>query len=121
MTTVTFTFHSDPSHAWLQVETSMIRSLAVMGISEYSYIDGAAHLIAFLEEDQDAAVFMDAYQKANPRHEIKFKENHMDTDHWIRSLPRYNEQAIVLRDMINNPLSAYNVRAIVRNKGANAS
>jgi hypothetical protein len=118
MTVVTFTFHTDPGHGWLQVETSMVRSLALMGISEYSYIDGSAHLIAFLEEDCDAGLFLDAYQKKHPRHEIKFKEKHLDQDHWIRKLPRYNEQAIVLRDMVNNPLSAYNVAAFVRDKGA---
>ena len=116
-TCITFTFHSDSGHGWLQVETSLIRSLAVMGISTCSYIDGAAHLIAFLEEDCDAATFINAYQDANPRVEIKFREKHIDGDHWIRSLPYYDETAIVLRDIINNPLSAYNVTSIVKDKG----
>jgi hypothetical protein len=111
VTAVVFTFHTDPGHGWLQVETSMIRSLALMGISTCSYIDGAAHLIAFLEEDCDANLFLEAYRAKHPRHEIQFNEKHIDQDHWIRSLPRYNETAVVLRDMINNPLSKYNGRA----------
>ena len=41
----------------------------------------------------------------------------MDGDHWIRSLPYYDETAIVLRDVINNPLSAYNLTSIVKDKG----
>ena len=57
-TCITFTFHSDPGHAWLQVETSLIKSLNVTGISSCSYVDGAANLIAFLEEDCDAALFI---------------------------------------------------------------
>lgn len=108
MTTVTFTFHTDPGHGWLQVETSMIRALALTGISTCSYIDGAAHLIAFLEEDCDAALFMNAYQAKHPSHEIRYKESHLNQDHWIRSLPRYDEITIILHDLINNPKSAYN-------------
>jgi hypothetical protein len=90
-TCITFTWHTDPGHGWLQVETSLIKSLGVTGISTFSYVDGSANLIAFLEEDCDAALFINAYQELNPRVEVRFKERNLNQDHWIRQLPHYQE------------------------------
>jgi len=87
----TFIFHNDPGHAWLQVETSMIKALNVTGISSFSYIDGAAGLIAFLEEDCDAGLFLNAYKEKWPDTEIKFDEVYLNVDHWIRELPSFQE------------------------------
>lgn len=111
-TSITFTWHSDPGHGWLQVETSIIKSIALLGISTCSYIDGAANLIAFLEEDCDAPLFLNAYQEAHPRTEIKFREKYVDQSHWIRGLPCYDEQEIVLQDVISNPRSLYSLAAM---------
>ena len=104
-TCITFTFHTDPGHGWLQVETSLIQSLGVTGISSCSYIDGSANLIAFLEEDCDAALFINAYQEKNPRVEVRFREVNLNQEHWIRNLPSYDESKL------NRPVVFGEVRA----------
>ena len=51
-------FHADAGHAWLEVtHQELIDSGVAPFISMCSYVD-AAH--AYLEEDQDAAIFLDA-------------------------------------------------------------
>jgi hypothetical protein len=50
---MTYTFYSDPGHAWLRVPLSEIT--AEMGISAYSYRDNK---YAYLEEDCDAYKFI---------------------------------------------------------------
>lgn len=53
-----FRFVSDPAHGWLEVPLQLIHVLGVGDqISQYSYRKG---LLAYLEEDCDAGVFIRA-------------------------------------------------------------
>ena len=64
------TFVSDPGHGWLAVPLTDIAALVVeTKISPYSFIDGR---FAYLEEDEDYAVYMDALAaRGLPRPEIR--------------------------------------------------
>ena len=81
----TFTFHTDPGHAWLEVSVAELTriGLAPSDFSAYSY----QHLDkVYLEEDCDAAVFVRTYeQHVGP---FVFTESHLSYDHWIRRLRR---------------------------------
>jgi len=56
--TNTYTYYEDPGHAWLAVPISTLEKLGIDGcISSCSYVHGA---IAYLEEDLDAGIFIDA-------------------------------------------------------------
>ena len=60
-------FHADAGHAWLKVtHKELIDSGVAPFISGYSYMD-ATH--TYLEEDQDAAIFLDAIGK--PAKEVR--------------------------------------------------
>lgn len=53
-----YTWHSNPGHAWLAVPLAEIRALGIGDkISGYSYRSGS---MAYLEEDCDAGVFIEA-------------------------------------------------------------
>ena len=68
-------FHSDPGHAWLAVKRSELIALNILGqISSCSYQKGDT---VYLEEDCDAAVFIDAKTKRGEPIPIKesFQEN----------------------------------------------
>jgi len=83
-------FIADPGHGWLQVEVAHLRRLGIAeAISAYSYLssDGCT---AYLEEDCDAACFLEACRKAGIRFEI-FEQagNSGDRDSFIRQLPSY--------------------------------
>ena len=64
------TFVSDPGHGWLEVPLTDIAALGVeTKISACSFIDGR---FAYLEEDEDYAVYMDALaMRGLPRPEIR--------------------------------------------------
>lgn len=87
---IVFKFHNDPGHAWLEVKIAMIKQLKVSGISSCSYIDRTG-VVAFLEEDCDAGLFIDAFKLAHPTTGIAFNERYSNHFHWIRQLPRYME------------------------------
>lgn len=75
---------SDPGHAWLRVKKADVVTLGVHGlISQYSYHSGA---FAFLEEDQDAGVFLDAAQEAG--YIVNIQEDASDKDSRVRSMSR---------------------------------
>lgn len=51
---------SDPGHAWLEVPVAEIKDLGIAGnISGCSYVRGS---MAYLEEDCDLGVFVDAWE-----------------------------------------------------------
>lgn len=80
----TFTFHSDPGHAWLEVN---IADAAQVGLtpadfSEYSYRSG--HRL-FLEEDLDAGVFIKAWKAAGNAITI-VEDNEPSEDSFVRLL-----------------------------------
>ena len=57
------TFHYDAGHAWLEVNTSELARLGIADqISGYSYKRGGK---AYLEEDWDAGLFIEALTKTD--------------------------------------------------------
>lgn len=81
-----FTFHTDPGHGWLEVPMSTIFALGIQNkISSYSYRRGDT---AYLEEDCDASLFLEAWKQAG--HEFKLVEkNEPRGRSFIRGLPSY--------------------------------
>ncbi len=58
MKTITVRWHSDAGHGWLEVPIKELKGLGVLGsISHFSYVKGRS---AYLEEDQDATIFIRA-------------------------------------------------------------
>lgn len=81
MSTQTFIFHSDPSHAWLEVPLELMRTLGISDtISSYSYVDEHN---AYLEEDCDAPKFMRRMRELNK--DFIVEERHIDREHYIRN------------------------------------
>lgn len=61
--TLSFTFHSDPGHGWLEVPRALLAHLGILkNISRYSYENGSN---VYLEEDCDAPRFVEAFIKKN--------------------------------------------------------
>jgi len=53
-----YTFYQDPGHGWIDVSAEEVKRLGIAGqVSRYSYAHGDR---VYLEEDCDAALFMDA-------------------------------------------------------------
>jgi len=80
-----FTFHTDPSHGWLEVPVVDLIAIgfAPSDFSAYSYRQGD---VVYLEEDCDAPVFIHTYEvKVGP---LSVVEVSSQKTHWIRSLPR---------------------------------
>ena len=73
----TYTFHSDPSHGWLEVQKKELEELNIFNkVSEYSYINGD---LVYLEEDCDANIFINAFKSkfgVNPKIYEPIKDNY---------------------------------------------
>lgn len=70
-----YIFHTDPGHGWLAVKKSELIYLDVLEkISPYSYMNGDT---VYLEEDMDAAIFMQAYQQKFSK-ELKYKSSYLE-------------------------------------------
>lgn len=83
----TFAFISDPGHGWLEVPRQLLHDFGIeYDISRFSYVRGRT---AYLEEDQDAGVFIEAFKVEKPDVELKFKEIHINVDSEIRNLRSY--------------------------------
>ena len=81
-----YTFHADPGHGWLAVPCVELTALRIAGrISAYSYM---CQGIAYLEEDCDAAVFVEAYKQANGC-EPAISYTHTNSDSRIRRYARF--------------------------------
>lgn len=80
-----FTFFSDPGHAWLCVPKAFLPlvGLTVESFSEYSYRDGN-HV--YLEEEVDAAKFLGMYKKKYGGFP-ELPERHTDDECFVRHLP----------------------------------
>jgi hypothetical protein len=78
------TFIADPAHGWLRVPLVDIAALGLeTTISSYSFIDGH---YAYLEEDSDCAVYLEAlheYTQAEPTIQEEYRE------HFSRNRPRF--------------------------------
>ena len=56
-----FYWYSDPGHGWLKVDLKILNLMAIAHkISHFSYVRGN---YAYLEEDVDAGIFINAYEK----------------------------------------------------------
>jgi hypothetical protein len=63
----TFTLYSDPAHGWVKVSKTLLKTLGIdEKISNFSYQRGE---FAYLEEDCDASLLVDALEKrgVNPK------------------------------------------------------
>jgi len=87
-----YKFYTDPGHGWLAVKVTELMELNVITkISQYSYLKGAT---AYLEEDCDAALFLEAYQEKY-KSALRYHTKYIDKNSPIRSYERYNcDQAI---------------------------
>lgn len=85
-----FTFHTDPAHGWLEVNTKDLvdLDLKLSDFSAFSYANGGKF---YLEEDRDAGVFMDKYSAKHGPNDLSFMERHIDGEHEIRSYPSIGE------------------------------
>lgn len=80
-----YTFFEDPAHGWLRVPLAELHELGIADkISRYSYIGNE---FAFLEEDCDAGLFMEASEKLGRT--IQVKTAYVDSRSSIRDLERY--------------------------------
>lgn len=79
--------YCDPGHGWVAVKVKLLRELQILAnISSYSYLRGQT---AYLEEDCDAQVFVNAYREKYgdiPPLTVK----HQDKSSTIRSYDRYD-------------------------------
>ena len=81
----TVTVYSDPSHAWAKIKKSVLTNLGIADkVSSYSYQRGD---YAFLEEDYDLSLLMQAFEKHGTS--LRFIEKHTDKDSRIRNYERY--------------------------------
>ena len=72
---MTFTFHSDAGHGWVEVPMAVLKELEIADkITSYSYLRDKT---AYLEEDCDAGTFLKAYAAkhgATPKIETQWSE-----------------------------------------------
>lgn len=84
--TRTFQAYSDPAHAWVKVNKSLLKKYKIDKlISRSSYVNGD---YCFLEEDSDLSIFVNAL-KENNIHPI-FKTRHTNKYSKIRSYNSYS-------------------------------
>jgi hypothetical protein len=80
------TFHTDPGHGWVECPISLINELNIKNkISPYSYRRGDK---AFLEEDCDAGLLIDALKAKGETVEIAEK-NEPRNESFVRNLPSF--------------------------------
>lgn len=85
MKTQTVTYHQDPGHGWLEVDRAQLVELDIADqISRYSYVRGP---VAFLEEDCDASLFVQACNAKGIT--VHCTPKHTNGDSFIRRLPRF--------------------------------
>ena len=85
----TFHFYADPGHAWMKVTRKELEELGIAGqVSHYSYVRGD---FVYLEEDEDAAIFLDACKARFPgfAEKLRFKESYSNSSSRIRNYAGY--------------------------------
>ena len=81
----------DSGHAWLKVDLADLFRSGVAGkISHYSYVL-ASKGVAYLEEDCDAGIYLEAIGWTKEDSKEPSKENYTDGDSWVRDLPRFKD------------------------------
>ena len=82
-------WHSDPGHAWLQVPYQLLVDAGVRNaITQYSRVDKSTPWMAYLEEDFDARVFLQACEEQCIDIKIIGTTTYNEQCH-IRDLPPY--------------------------------
>jgi len=111
-----FTFYADPGHGWLKVPRHYLTALNIEHkISSCSYQLGTN---VYLEEDCDAARFIDAFI-ADQGHKPKYVSKHTNNESKIRSYPDYNPNSLPLESSDiypGMPVIIYGIRYIVNRK-----
>lgn len=88
--TKTYDFYNDPGHGWCKVPIAELYALEISDkISRCSY---ERRQYAYLEEDCDLAVFMEAMLEKK-RTKVKFREHYADRGSRIRSYNPYQSRA----------------------------
>ena len=84
-----FIWHTDPSHAWLEVTRKHLKVLGIENkVSEYSYQFGDR---SYLEEDCDAPLFFNAADSAGfTVNSLTIPEIHTDGESEVRSYESYS-------------------------------
>ena len=90
-------WYTDPGHGWLRVETLELHVLGVAGdISGYSYLHPSGKY-AYLEEDCDATVFIEAYGRERYEKEgIPLTDQYSERSR-IRDYPSYYAEYVQQR------------------------
>lgn len=89
-------FVSDPSHGWLKVDMEEIKRLEIYHvISTFSYQRNG---VAYLEEDRDMSIFMEA--KKAKGETVKIKEFNRNGRSRIRNYPMFGGERLVQRTNI---------------------
>ena len=85
MKSIKRTFYSDPFHSWLCVGYAELEELGIQDkISSWSYRN---YDLAYLEEDSDVTVYIDAVNKLG--YTVEFVEKYIDQESPIRSYDPY--------------------------------
>ena len=84
-----YLFTSDASHGWIKVPREELKGLGIEDkITGFSY-QSSDGKFAYLEEDMDATIFVDAFKKRfNKEPEFKSKSVNYSS---IRNLPSYKK------------------------------
>src|SRR5690606_15560261 len=86
-TNVFLRYTSDPAHGWLAVPVALLVELQVeRSLSTYSYLNDQ-RTVAYLEEDRDMGVFMNAARDKGL--EVKISERHVERTS-IRNMHHYH-------------------------------
>ena len=81
-----FVFFSDPCHGWIRVKKTLLEALGIAErITPYSYENGE---YAYLEEDCDATLFCDTWEKVNDQ-KIQFETSVCNGSSRIRRFASY--------------------------------
>ncbi len=89
----TYKFHEDPGHGWLQVEKKELQRLKIADkVTPCSYQRG---VWAYLEEDCDAALFLNAKKAAGEP--VELDEIVYNDDAPCRSYDGYSDEAYLTR------------------------
>lgn len=84
---VSFNFHADPGHGWLEVSAENLAEVGLKptSFSSFSYRRGSKY---FLEEDADAGLFIAAFERMFPNVSLKYIEHFSDNRSFVRDLER---------------------------------
>ena len=90
MKTKNYDVYADPGHCWMKVKIAELEKLGISRcISEFSHVRGD---YAYLEEDCDAGVLVDALEERGI--EPKFRFHHTDNRSKIRGYASFPSRSI---------------------------